>query len=368
MYHHHYETNPHFARLPPQNQHVRGGASTSQTSPHHQPSIPRSHPNAPHVIQTKPQGRNRKGPVHEPRHSTIPLPLSPEEKLPPRKTSNSAKIPLLSSPEERPPPRKTPNSTKKPLLLSPEDHHHHQQQQQRPPPSQPPRGGGGYPTTLPPIAKPTPWRTAPTPSPHHRGGPPLPPPSRDQTNAMTWSAAFCCAIFWIILILGGLIVLIVYLVYRPRSPHIDISAANLNAAYLDMGFLLNGDLTILANFTNPNKKSSVKFSSVTFELYYYSTLIATQYIEPFKIPKRMSMFANVHLVSSQVQLQPTQSKELQRQIETGPVLLNLRGKFHAHSNLGMLLRYSYWLHTHCSFSLNSPPSGAMRARRCSTKR
>ncbi|XP_006395565.2 NDR1/HIN1-like protein 13 [Eutrema salsugineum] len=339
MSHHHYEANPHFARLPPQNQHVRGGASTSQTSPHHQPSIPQSHPNATHVIQTKPQGRNRKGPVHEPPRSTIPLPLSPEEKLPPRKA---------------------PNSTKRPLLLSPEE--------QRPPPSQPPRGGGGYPTTLPPIAKPTPWRTAPTPSPHHRGGPPLPPPSRDQTNAMTWSAAFCCAIFWIILILGGLIVLIVYLVYRPRSPHIDISAANLNAAYLDMGFLLNGDLTILANFTNPNKKSSVKFSSVTFELYYYSTLIATQYIEPFKIPKRMSMFANVHLVSSQVQLQPTQSKELQRQIETGPVLLNLRGKFHAHSNLGMLLRYSYWLHTHCSFSLNSPPSGAMRARRCSTKR
>lgn len=107
---------------------------------------------------------------------------------------------------------------------------------------------------------------------------------------------------------------------------------------------------------------------MTFELYYYNTLIATQYIEPFKVPKKTSMFANVHLVSSQVQLQATQSRELQRQIETGPVLLNLRGMFHARSHIGPLFRYSYKLHTHCSVSLNGPPLGAMRARRCNTKR
>ncbi|CAN7026202.1 hypothetical protein IGI04_024860 [Brassica rapa subsp. trilocularis] len=359
-HHHHYETNPHFARLPSQNQHLKGGgASTSQTPPH---QTSKSHPKAAPGIQIKPRDRHGKRPVQEPPHSVIPVPLRPEERLPPRETSNSSKIPVLSSPEEKRPPRKNPNSAKRPLLLSPEGRH------QRSPPPQQPQAPRGYATSLPPIAKPTPWRNAPTPSPHRRGGHRTPPPSRDQTNTATWSAAFCCAIFWIILILSGLVVLIVYLVYRPRSPHIDISAANLNAAYLDMGFLLNGDLTMLANFTNPNKKSSVEFSSLTFELYYYNTLIASQYVEPFKVPKKMSMFANVHLVSSQVQLEPTQSRELQRQIETGPVLLNVRGTFHARSNLGALFRYSYWLHTHCSFSLNSPPSGAMRARRCSTKR
>ncbi|KAJ4901096.1 hypothetical protein Rs2_15047 [Raphanus sativus] len=390
-HHHHYETNPHFARLPSQNQHLKGGgASTSQTPPH---QTSKSHPKAAPGIQIKPRDRHGKRPVHEPPHSVIPVPLRPEdqgkrpvhepphsvipvplrpeERLPPRETSNSSKIPVLSSPEEKRPARKkNPNSAKRPLLLSP-DGHHQQQQQRSPSPPQAPRG---YTTSLPPIAKPTPWRTAPTPSPHHRGSHRTPPPpsrdrpSRDQTNAATWSAAFCCAIFWIILILSGLVVLIVYLVYRPRSPHIDISSANLNAAYLDMGFLLNGDLTMLANFTNPNKKSSVEFTSLTFELYYYNTLIASQYIQPFKVPKKMSMFANVHLVTSQVQLEPTQSRELQRQIENGPVLLNVRGTFHARSNLGALFRYSYTLHTHCSFSLNSPPSGAMRARRCSTKR
>ncbi|KFK33566.1 hypothetical protein AALP_AA5G030200 [Arabis alpina] len=367
MSHHHYETNPHFSRLPPQNQHVKGGASggasTSQTPPHHQPIIPpvphhkapKSHPTAQPGILIKSRGRQRQGPIQDPPHSAILVPLSSEDKLPPRKN---------------------PNSAKRPSLLSPKDHHQHQQQ---PPPTQPqpqrPHHGGGYTTTLPPIAKPTPWRTtAPTPSPHRRGGPrsQSPPSSRAETraetSAMTWSAAFCCAVFWILLILGGLIILIVYFIYRPRSPYMDISSANLNAAYLDMGFLLNGDLTILANFTNPSKKTSVDFNIVTFDLYYYNTLIASSYVAPFKVPKKMSMFASVHLVSSQVQLEVTQSRELQRQIEMGGVLLNLRGTFHARSNLGTLFRYSYKLHTHCSFSFNSPPSGAMRARRCNTKR
>ncbi|CAN8253711.1 unnamed protein product [Cochlearia groenlandica] len=369
MSHHHYETNPHFARFPSNNnQHVKDGASTSQSSPlipHRK--TPKSRPKTQPGIQIKPHdGRNRQGQVHEsPPHTAIPLPLSPEEKLPPRKTS---KRPILLSPETKPPPQR--NSAKKPLLLIPEDHRN---KEKSPPPLLQRGGGGGGYATLPPIYKPTPWGTAPTPSPHrhhHHGGggqQRLPPPKR-ETNAVTWSAAFCCAILSVLLILGGLIVLIVYLVYRPRSPHIDISSANLNAAYLDMGFLLNGDLTVLANFSNPNKRSNVDFSYVTFELYYYNTLIATQYVEPFKIAKKMSMFANVHLVSSQVQLKPTQSKELQRQIETGPVLLNLRGTFHARSDFGPLFRYSYWLHTHCSFSLNSPPLGTMLARRCNTKR
>ena len=42
---------------------------------------------------------------------------------------------------------------------------------------------------------------------------------------------------------------IVCLVFRPQSPHFDVFSVTLNAAYLDLGYLLNADLTMLANFT-----------------------------------------------------------------------------------------------------------------------
>ena len=101
---------------------------------------------------------------------------------------------------------------------------------------------------------------------------------------------------------------IVCLVFRPQSPHFDVFSVTLNAAYLDLGYLLNADLTMLANFTNPNKKVHVDFSSVIIYLYYGSTLIATQYVETFNAARLQSRFAYIHMVSSQVQL-PLREKQ-----------------------------------------------------------
>ncbi|ESQ35516.1 hypothetical protein EUTSA_v10008230mg [Eutrema salsugineum] len=319
MSHHHYETNPHFVQFSLQDRYP-GGTSTSWTSPHHH-QTPQTHPVAPPGPKIKTRGRHQTEPpepIHEP-PSSRPLPLRPEEPLTPRHNPNSSR----------------------PLILSPED-------QQRPP------HHGGY------GPEPTPWRTAPTRSAHQ--------PGPKRTKPMKLPATVCCAILLIIVILSGLVLLIVYLSNRPRLPYFDIAAANLNTANLGMGYVLNGDLAVVVNFTNPSKKSSVDFSYVMFELYFYDILIATEHIEPFIVPKGMSMFTSFHLVSSQVPIHMIQSQELQLQLGAGPVLLDLRGTFHARSNLGSLLRYSYWLHTRCSISLNSPPSGSMRARRCITKR
>ncbi|OWM76133.1 uncharacterized protein LOC116210560 [Punica granatum] len=194
-------------------------------------------------------------------------------------------------------------------------------------------------------------------------------PRRRKAKFITWFFAICCALFWIVIIVGGLIVLIVYLLFRPHIPRFDIPSATLNAAYLDMDYLLNADLTLLANFTNPNRKVRVDFSYVILDLYYRSIPIATQYIEPFSTMRSESKFANVHMISSQVRLPLRESQLLRKQIESnGPVPLEVKGLFRARSNLGSLLRYSYSLHSHCSIVLTGPPSGVLRATHCRTKR
>ncbi|RDX58246.1 hypothetical protein CR513_62449, partial [Mucuna pruriens] len=157
---------------------------------------------------------------------------------------------------------------------------------------------------------------------------------------------------------GGLIVLIVYYVFRPQSPHFDVSSVTLNAAYLDLGYLLNADLTMLANFTNPNKKVQVDFSTVTIYLYYGSTLIASQYVEPFSAARLQSRFANIHMVSSQVQLPLRESQRLVKQMEGNGVLLEVRGVFRARSKLGSILRVM----------LTRPPDGILLKKKCRTKR
>lgn len=161
--------------------------------------------------------------------------------------------------------------------------------------------------------------------------------------------------------------LIVYLIFRPRIPKFDVSTATLNAAYLDMGYLLNADLTLLANFTNPNKKVSVDYSYMYVELYYGRTLIATQAIEPFSAPRTAARFANLHMVTSQVRLSELEIQRLKRQTLNNGVIFEVKGFFRARSNLGGFLRYSYWLHGQCTIMVRRPPDGVLSAKKCKTK-
>lgn len=170
------------------------------------------------------------------------------------------------------------------------------------------------------------------------------------------------------MIVGGLIILIVYLVFRPRSPRFDISSTTFNAAYLDMGYLLNADVTVLANFTNPNTKVKVEFSYVILDLYYNNNFLATRYIEPFSVMKGESKFADVHMVASQVKLPTAHSLQLQKQIEEGRVHFEIKGLFKARSKLGGIFHYSYWLYAHCQLVLTGPPTGVLIGKKCLTKR
>ena len=191
---------------------------------------------------------------------------------------------------------------------------------------------------------------------------------RHPTNKpLTWFLAVFCAILWVVIIVGGLIVLIVYLVYRPRLPRFDISAATLNAAYLDMGYLLNADITMLANFSNPNRKVNVDFSYMYIDLYYGSTLIATQYVPPFYAIRAQSKFAYIHMVTSQVGIPLVAARRLKKQIEADGVQFQVKGYFRARSTLGRLLKYSYLLHTHCNILMSGPPTGALIRSECKTK-
>ncbi|KAI3869334.1 hypothetical protein MKW92_051540 [Papaver armeniacum] len=144
------------------------------------------------------------------------------------------------------------------------------------------------------------------------------------------------------IILGGLIVLIVYLVFRPKNPRFDIPNATLNAIYLDTnaqltsdGSLLNSDVTILTNFTNPNQKVKIDYTG-----------------------KAESKLLGIHFVTSQVKLSSNEIQQIRKELGNNTVK----------SNFGSLIRYSYWLHGRCTIVLAGPPYGTLISHKCITKR
>ncbi|KAK6930940.1 hypothetical protein RJ641_002733 [Dillenia turbinata] len=134
-----------------------------------------------------------------------------------------------------------------------------------------------------------------------------------------------------------------------------------------MGYLLNADLTLLANFTNPNRKVNVDFSYMYIELYYKNTLIATRSIDHFSAARSETKLANVEMVTSQVQLPLKDSEQLQNQMASNRIQFEVLGFFRARSKFGSILRYSYWLYGRCTIVVSSPPGGVLVGKKCRTK-
>ncbi|XVE74927.1 hypothetical protein DITRI_Ditri12bG0057800 [Diplodiscus trichospermus] len=377
--HQHVETNPHFVDpeelTPQQRQYLPAALLPRGGHGHHIP--PRGpqdlHPQPQHAQDERPQplGPSPPAPHHEPHlplHVWVP-PVHHEDQRPqsqPPHREGQQRPPLgmwipppSSTQGPIPKKQKRQGRPRKEVMLQP-------QLQDQHPNASLVRPQGEITELHPSPGVMTPQREERPPQeqrPHSR----LFLPRDRRTKPLTWFAAAFCIIFWLIVIIGGLVVLIVYLVFRPRSPRFDINSVSLNAAYLDMGYLLNADVTVLANFTNPNKKVRVDFSYMYLDLYFENTLIATQYIEPFSAARGLSMFANIHMVTSQVKLSMKETLLLQKQVENNRVMFTVKGAFRARSNLGGYLKYSYWLHSYCSIMVSSPPSGVLREKRCRTK-
>lgn len=132
-------------------------------------------------------------------------------------------------------------------------------------------------------------------------------PRSSRTSLWIWCVAGFCFVFSLLLIFFAIATLIVFLAIRPRIPVFDIPNANLHTIYFDTPEFFNGDLSMLVNFTNPNKKIEVKFEKLRIELFFFNRLIAAQVVQPFLQKKHETRLEPIRLISSLVGL-PSKSK------------------------------------------------------------
>ncbi|KAL8509752.1 hypothetical protein ACS0TY_016821 [Phlomoides rotata] len=198
-----------------------------------------------------------------------------------------------------------------------------------------------------------------------REKPILPEPRR--TNPIVWCGAILCLLFSLLLIFFGITTLIVFIAIKPKVPVFDTPQASLSVIYFDSPEFMNGDITFLANFSNPNKKLSVRFEYLYIELYFFESLIATQVLQPFSQRPGEERVIQVHLLSSLVYLPPKLALLLQKQEQRNRVVYNIKGTFRVRVKVG-LIHYSYSMHGKCQMEMTSPPNGVLITHSCRTKR
>ncbi|KAI5018245.1 hypothetical protein ZWY2020_043133 [Hordeum vulgare] len=87
-----------------------------------------------------------------------------------------------------------------------------------------------------------------------------------------WCAAIICFAFSFLLILAGLVIIIVFRAVKPMTLSFNITNAAHNSIYIDF----NGDMTLMANISNPNHKISVVIQSGAVELFFRGRLVSIQ--------------------------------------------------------------------------------------------
>lgn len=192
-------------------------------------------------------------------------------------------------------------------------------------------------------------------------------PKPRRTSPMVWFAAILCMIFSILLIFFGIATLIVYLTVQPRNPVFDTAAASVIPIYYSSPQYINNDITFLANFSNPNRKLSVRFEYLHFEVYFQENVIASQGLQAFSQRPGEARLITVHMQSGLLHLPPDLAMELQKQGLSNKVVYNIRGNFKVKVKLGAI-HYSYWLHGECRLEMTSPPNSILISRSCRTKR
>lgn len=192
-------------------------------------------------------------------------------------------------------------------------------------------------------------------------------PRSSKTNPLIWCVAGLCFVFSLVLIFFGIATLIVFLSVKPRTPEFDIPHASLHTIYFDSPMYFNGDLSMMMNFTNPNKKIEVRFEHLKIELFFFNKLIAMQGVQPFSQRKGKTRLEPIRLVSSLVYLPVNHAVELSREVQNNKIEYQIRGTFKVRAHFG-LIHYSYWLHGICHLQMTGPPTGILISHNCTTKR
>lgn len=188
-----------------------------------------------------------------------------------------------------------------------------------------------------------------------------------RTNPWIWCGAALCFIFSILLIVFGIATLILFLAVRPRTPVFDIANAKLNTVLFESPVYFNGDVLLLVNFTNPNKKLNLRFENLHVELWFADKSIARQSILPFSQRNGKTRLEPIRLISNLVFLPVNHAVELRRQVIANKIDYEIKSTFKVKAVLG-IIHYSYSLHGSCHLQFTSPPAGNLAYRNCTTTR
>ncbi|MQL70807.1 hypothetical protein Taro_003108 [Colocasia esculenta] len=169
-----------------------------------------------------------------------------------------------------------------------------------------------------------------------------------RPNLLVGFTAVVCAILAVVVIISGVVVLSVYLAYRPKMPYVTVRDTHLDVLSFDTSGQLGVRITINMEAHNDNTKAAASLSDIGFELQFAQVPIAYLQADPFDVVKNSTYPLPYVVESSTVPLDPPRIDKMDRALKQGKVEFSLRGEARTRWRVGVFLSVRFWTHLDCN--------------------
>lgn len=190
---------------------------------------------------------------------------------------------------------------------------------------------------------------------------------RRATKSLVWFAAFLCTILAITVIIAGVVVLSVYLAYRPKIPFLRVGDAHLDRLGYDQSGLLDLAMSLTVEAVNSNGRAHATFSGVELQLRFGSTPLAALLAADFAVPKNSTQRLRYAVESSAAPLDEAGREKMDEALKSGRVEFALVGKARTRWRVGALLSVKFWTHLDCTLPFLYPAGDSDGDLHCTSK-
>ncbi|CAH2046322.1 unnamed protein product [Thlaspi arvense] len=145
------------------------------------------------------------------------------------------------------------------------------------------------------------------------------------TSPFIWCAAIICAIISIVVIFGGIVVFVGYIIIHPRVPVISVAGAHLDFLKYDIVGVMQTQITIVIRSENDNAKAHALFDETEFALSYEGKTIAYLRQSEFEVGKERSVDYHYVVQSYPIPLSPTMMEAIDFAVKKDVITFELKG-------------------------------------------
>ncbi|CDP07228.1 unnamed protein product [Coffea canephora] len=195
----------------------------------------------------------------------------------------------------------------------------------------------------------------------------MPRPSlRRPTNPLIWCAAIFCALLSVAVIVTGIVIIVGYIVIRPKVPQMIVTSAQLDRLDFDQAGILTVKTTIFIKAENDNPKAHATFYATKFLLGFHGVRVAQLRADfPVEVGKNSSVDLMFEVESTPIPLDPEEQNSVFLSLSQNLIVFDLKGTTRTRWRVGLLGSVKFWLHLDCH--LQFPKIGDVIYPKCSTK-